>query len=438
MERTGKMAHKAVASGAIRQSPDQDEEPEEPIRIGGIGTEEPGRSADTVWRDHAGQKLNGVGTPVHGYTAQPPERRRTSALGRLRIAQVAPLYEATPPRLYGGTERIVSYLTEELVRRGHDVTLFASGDSVTAATLVPCRDMSLRLDPDPLQSPIAAHLAMLHKVRGMADDFDVIHVHLGHFQHFPLFEHSPEKTLTTTHGRLDYRDLPEALARWPGFPLASISMRQRQPLEAANWVANIYHGLPSDRFPQAKPDPAVEPYLAFLGRMSVQKRPDRAIEIARRCRMKLKIAAKLDPEDKDYFQKEIEPKIDGIDVEYVGEVDESAKRSFLANAAALLFPIDWPEPFGLVVIEAMACGVPVIAWPHGAMPEIVDEGVTGFLVSSVEEAAARVGDAGRLDRAAIRRVFETRFSVARMTDDYEATYRLLMEHRRQARLEQDA
>lgn len=354
------------------------------------------------------------------------ERRRGPVGDRLHIAQVAPLYEAVPPRLYGGTERIVSYLTEELVRRGHFVTLFASGDSATSATLVPGRDLSLRLDPDRLQSPIAAHLAMLHEVRRRADRFDVIHFHLGHFLHFPLFEHCPEKTLTTQHGRLDYRDLPGAFALWPDFPLASISLRQREPLPAANWVTNIYHGLPLDQFPATEPVPQEEPYLVFLGRISVEKRPDRAIEVAKRYGMKLKIAAKVDVDDKAYYQREIERMIDGVDVEYVGEVDEAKKRELLANATALLFPIDWPEPFGLVVIEAMAYGLPVIAWPHGSMPEVIDEGVTGFLVSSVEEAVSRIDDARRLDRRAIRRVFEERFSVERMTDGYEAIYRELI------------
>ena len=351
---------------------------------------------------------------------------------RLRIAQVAPLYEAVPPRLYGGTERIVSYLTEELVRRGHDVTLFASGDSVTSARLVSGREVSLRLDPEPLQSPIAAHLSMLDELRRCADEFDLIHFHLGHFLHFPFFEHCPEKTLTTQHGRLDYGDLPDAFARWPRFPLASISMNQREPLRSANWVANVYHGLPPDRFPATPPQPGGEPYLAFLGRISVEKRPDRAIEIARRSGMKLKIAAKVDVDDRAYYQREIESMIDGADIEYVGEVDEETKRDFLANATALLFPIDWPEPFGLVVIEAMAYGLPVIAWPHGSMPEVIDEGVSGFLVSSIEEAVARLEDVRKLDRAAIRRVFEERFSVGRMTDDYEAVYRDLRDGRLRA------
>ncbi|WP_274631411.1 glycosyltransferase family 4 protein [Arvimicrobium flavum] len=343
----------------------------------------------------------------------------------MRIAQVAPLYEAVPPRLYGGTERIVSYLTEELVRRGHDVTLFASGDSVTSAKLVAGRDLSLRLDPDPLQSAIAAHLTMLHKLREQAHSFDILHFHLGHFLHFPVFEQFSDKTLTTQHGRLDYRDLPDAFACWPTYSLNSISFSQRTPLSSANWIANVYHGLPLAKYPPTTPAPGGKPYLAFLGRISKEKRPDRAVEIARRCGMKLKIAAKVDIEDRAYFEREIERLIDGVNVEYVGEVDEAGKRDLLSNATALLFPIDWPEPFGLVVIEAMACGLPVIAWPNGSMPEIIDEGVTGFLVSSVEEAIAKVGEAALLDRNQIREVFEERFSVSRMTDCYEAIYRKL-------------
>ncbi len=271
----------------------------------------------------------------------------------MRIAQVAPLYEAVPPRLYGGTERIVSYLTEGLVRRGHQVTLFASGESVTSARLVAARPRALRLDPG-LQSVIAAHLAMLTEVRRRADEFDVIHVHLSHFIHFPVLADVAAKTVTTPHGRLDYADLPGAYACWPYFPMISISMRQRQPLAQARWVGNVYHGLPLDLYPR-RPQGSGD-YLAFLGRMSRDKRPDRAIEIARRAGMKLRIAAKIEGDDDRYFRETIKPLL-GPDVEFIGEVDEDQKVEFLSNAAALLFPIDWPEPFGLVVIEAMAFGV---------------------------------------------------------------------------------
>lgn len=349
----------------------------------------------------------------------------------MRIAQVSPLYEAVPPRLYGGTERIIANLTDGLVARGHDVTLFASADACTSARLVATREQALRLDPAPLKSPIAAHLAMLDEVRRRAADFDVIHFHLSHFLHFPLFEHMPERTVTTPHGRLDYVDLPAAYARWPNFPMISISMRQRRPLADANWVANIYHGLPIAAYQPLDPEARTDepPYLAFLGRISRDKRPDRAIEIARRSGMRLKMAAKIDDDDPGYFHDEIEPLIDGEQIEFLGEIDERGKPGFLGNATALVFPIDWPEPFGLVVIEAMAFGTPAIVWNQGAMPEIVDEGVTGFVVDSVDDAVARTGDAARLDRTAVRSAFERRFSVDRMVDDYEAAYRRLVEGR---------
>jgi glycosyltransferase involved in cell wall biosynthesis len=342
----------------------------------------------------------------------------------LRIAQVSPLFESVPPRLYGGTERIISYLTEALVARGHDVTLFASGESQTTARLVVARETALRLDPAPLKSPIAAHLAMLDEVRRRAGEFDVIHFHLSHFQHFPLFEQIAGRTVTTPHGRLDYADLPNAWRRWPAFSMISISKRQRQPLAMANWVANIQHGLPLDICaPLDESERAgEEPYLAFLGRLSRDKRPDRAIEIARKSGMRLKIAAKIDDDDPAYFRNMIEPHIDGEQIEYVGEIDEAQKPGFLGKAAALVFPIDWPEPFGLVVIEAMAFGTPVVVWNEGAMPEIVDEGVTGFVVRSIDEAVARAGEIGRLDRNAVRTTFERRFSAERMAADYEAVY----------------
>jgi len=347
----------------------------------------------------------------------------------MRIAQVAPLYEAVPPRLYGGTERIIHFLTEELVRRGHDVALFASGDSVSSATLVPSREMALRLDPNPLQSATAAHLAMLHEVRRRQAEFDVIHVHISHFVHFPVLEELAAKVVTTPHGRLDYADLPGAYDCWPDFPMISISMRQRKPLPKANWIANIYHGLPVELFPPISGEPPVNPYLAFLGRVSREKRPDRAIEIARRAGMKLKIAAKVGADDRSYFQEMIEPLLKDGDVEFVGEVNEQEKAAFLSGAEALLFPIDWPEPFGLVVIEAMAFGVPVIAWNEGAMSEIVDHGESGFIVDSVDAAVEAVAQARRLDRRRIREIFEARFSSIRMVDDYEAAYAAIAEGR---------
>jgi glycosyltransferase involved in cell wall biosynthesis len=339
----------------------------------------------------------------------------------MRIAQVAPLYEAVPPRLYGGPERVISFLTEGLVRRGHEVTLFASAESVTSARLVASRPRALRLDPG-LQSATAAHLAMLSEVRRRSGEFDVIHVHISHFIHFPVLADVAAKTVTTPHGRLDYADLPAAYACWPFFPMISISMRQRRPLERARWIGNVYHGLPQELYPR-RPHGRGD-YVVFLGRMSRAKRPDRAIEIARRTGMKLKIAAKIGDDDNRYYREEIKPLL-GSGIEFVGEVDEPAKTELLSDAAAMLFPIDWPEPFGLVVIEAMAFGVPVVAWREGAMPEIIDEGETGFVVDSIEAAVEALAKCAALDRDHVRRVFERRFSAERMVSDYEAIYREL-------------
>ncbi|RWA77215.1 glycosyltransferase family 4 protein [Mesorhizobium sp.] len=344
----------------------------------------------------------------------------------MRIAHVAPLYESVPPRFYGGTERIVFYLTEALVELGHDVTLFASGDSETSARLVPGRDQAIRLDPRPKKSEIAAHLAMLADVRERAGEFDVIHFHLSHFAHFPFFEHMAERTVTTPHGRLDYVDLAPAYKRFPRFPMISISHSQKRGLPDANWLATIHHGIPLDAYPPAYEKRAGEPYLAFLGRLSRDKRPDRAIEIARRSGLKLKLAAKIGDDDRGYFHDEIEALIDGDRIDHVGEIAEDEKAAFLGNAAGLLFPIDWPEPFGLAPIEAMACGTPVIAWNCGALPEIIDQGVTGFVVDTVEDAAAAVPALVKLDRRQVRAVFEKRFSVARMARDYLAAYARLI------------
>jgi glycosyltransferase involved in cell wall biosynthesis len=340
----------------------------------------------------------------------------------MKIAHVAPLYESVPPKFYGGTERIIAYLVDGLADLGHEVTLFASADAETRATLVPVRDQALRLDPNPLKSAIAAHLAMLDEVRSRADDFDVIHFHLSHFLHFPFFEHMPERTVTTPHGRLDYADLAGAYRRWPRFPMISISYRQRLPLSQANWIGTIHHGLPPNLYEPVQRHEATAGYLAFLGRLSRDKRPDRAIEIARRSELKLRIAAKVGEDDRAYFHDTIEPLIDGVDVEYIGEIGEAQKEEFLGNAAALLFPIDWPEPFGLVVIEAMACGTPVIAWDSGAMSEIIDEGVSGFIVRSTSEAVDAVRRLPELDRTLVRTTFEQRFSAARMVDEYAAIY----------------
>lgn len=340
----------------------------------------------------------------------------------MRIAQVAPLYESVPPKLYGGTERVVSTLTDGLVGRGHDVTLFASGESVTKAKLVPSREKALRLDSG-LQSATAAHLAMLHEIRRRADEFDIIHVHISHFIHFPVLAEITHKTVTTPHGRLDYADLPAAYACWPTFPMISISLRQRKPLQAACWVGNVYHGLPLDQYPR-RPRQSGK-YLAFLGRMSRDKRADRAIEIARGCGMPLKIAAKIEGDDNDFYNDVIKPML-GPDVEFIGEVNEEQKVDFLSRATALVFPIDWPEPFGLVAIEAMAFGVPVVAWREGALPEIIDDGKTGYVVDTIEDAVAAVRKCGLLDAEDIRSTFEARFAADRMIDDYVAIYEKLV------------
>ncbi|NUS39071.1 MAG: glycosyltransferase family 4 protein [Lysobacter sp.] len=337
----------------------------------------------------------------------------------MRIAQIAPLCEAVPPRLYGGTERIVAYLADALVAVGHDVTLFAAADARTHATLVPGRDQAIRLDPEPLKSEVAAHLSMLHEVRRRRHEFDVLHFHID-LMHFPLFEDCPERTLTTLHGRLDLKDLPDTYRRWPHFPLVSISDHQRRPLRFANWAGTVYHGLPDTLLPFA-PQPQGG-YLAFLGRISPEKRPDRAIAIARSAGLPLKIAAKIDQADRAYFHDEIKPLLVDPNVEFIGEIGDREKSAFLGNATALLFPIDWPEPFGLVMIEAMACGTPVIAWNCGSVPEVVDDGVTGRVVTSEEEAIAAVGEVAGYDRRRIREVFERRFSAGAMAAGYEALY----------------
>ncbi len=340
----------------------------------------------------------------------------------MRIAQVAPLAESVPPRFYGGTERIVSYLTEELVRQGHDVTLFASGDSLTTARLVPCVERALRLSPA-VRDPLPYHVMMLDKVARRADEFDVLHFHVD-VLHVPLVRDFASRTVTTLHGRLDLPDLKPFYSAYPDIPLVSISDDQRRPMPPVNWAATVYHGLPRDLLPFT-PEPAGG-YLAFLGRISPEKRPDRAIEIAVRTGRPLKIAAKIDKADADYWKETIEPLVAAHpNVEFVGEIDEHRKAAFLGNASALLFPIDWPEPFGLVMIEAMACGTPVIAIRRGSVPEIVDHGISGFMVDDVDEAVGAVKRLGRLDRARVRATFETRFTAERMARDYIDIYRRL-------------
>jgi glycosyltransferase involved in cell wall biosynthesis len=335
----------------------------------------------------------------------------------MRIAQVAPLYESCPPQLYGGTERVVSYLTEELVRQGHEVTLFASGDSQTEAVLqAPC-ERALRLDPQ-CKDPLPHHFISLYRLARTANAFDVIHFHTDYL-HFPLFAQHWGKTLTTLHGRLDLPDLPPLLHEFAMMPLVSISNAQRAPVPWANWYGTVYHGLPTSLYAPGCGDGG---YLAFIGRICPEKRPDWAIEIARRTGLPLTIAAKVDKVDRAYYKTRIKPLLKDPRIEFVGEIGDSDKGAFLGDAAALLFPVDWPEPFGLAVIEAMANGTPVIAFGRGSVPEIVDHGVTGFIVNDVDEAVAAIPLVKALDRIAIRRRFEERFSAARMARDYVTLY----------------
>jgi glycosyltransferase involved in cell wall biosynthesis len=333
----------------------------------------------------------------------------------MKIAQIAPLYEAVPPKYYGGTERIVAHLCDAMVALGHDVTLFSSAEAQTRAKLVAVRDQAIRLDPSQLKSDLAAHLSMLHELRTRVDEFDILHFHVDMI-HFPLFEAVSRRTITTLHGRLDLKDLAGAYTRWPQYPLVSISASQRLPLPDANWAATIHHGLAEDMY-RFSAEPRGD-YLAFLGRISPEKRPDRAIEIARRSGRQLRIAAKVDGVDRAYFQNTIKPLLADPLIEYIGEIGDDVKSDFLGNAAALLFPIDWPEPFGLVMIEAMACGTPVIAWNCGSVSEVIDNGVTGIVVDTVEEAVDAVQQLPRLNRQRIRRVFESRFSSRVMAQQY--------------------
>ena len=342
----------------------------------------------------------------------------------MRIAQIAPLAESVPPRLYGGTERVVAYLTEELVRLGHDVTLFASGDSQTSAELVPCAPRALRLAG--VQDPVPHYTLMLETVRRRAAEFDVLHFHVEHL-HLPLFQPHARKTVTTLHARLDREPLAALYRQFSDMPLVSVSHGQRLPLPHANWVATVHHGLAREICPF---NPAFHPatrggYFAFLGRVSPEKGLARAIEIARRAGARLRIAAKIDPTDTEYFDSVLKPRLGEPGIEFIGEVDEADKPAFLGNALALLFPIDWPEPFGLAMIEAMSCGTPIIAWPCGSVPEVVEDGTTGFVVDSIEAAVAALEKVPRLDRSRVRERFEERFSAARMARDYLSVYRAL-------------
>jgi len=343
------------------------------------------------------------------------------AQGTLAIAQVAPLHEAVPPKLYGGTERVVSHLTESLVAMGHDVTLFATGDSETSARLVPVVPSALRLTG--AVDPIAAHVLLLEQVASRAMDFDVIHFHCDYL-HFPVSRRLAASTLTTLHGRLDIPELVPLYKEFTDAPLVSVSDAQRAPLPWACWMATIYHGLPaSTGTVRERPGK----YLAVLGRISPEKGVDRAIEIARKVGMELRIAAKVDDADRVYFETVIRPMLDQPGIEFLGEIGEEDKDAFLGEAYALLFPVDWPEPFGLVMIEAMARGTPVIGYRRGSVPEVIDPGVTGYLVESVDEAARALEGVTALSRAGVRERFDARFTSDRMARDYVDVYRRLCE-----------
>jgi glycosyltransferase involved in cell wall biosynthesis len=345
----------------------------------------------------------------------------------VRIAQVAPLYESVPPKYYGGTERVVSYLTEALVKLGHEVTLYASGDSLTQATLRPGCKRSLRLDKTSTD-PLANHIYLAEQVFQEAADFDIVHSHIDYVA-FPLLRRMATPRVTTLHGRLDITNLVELFREFRDEPVISISRHQRLPLAWANWQATVPHGIPEDLY-SFHPTPGA--YLAFLGRVSPEKRLDRAIRIALRAGMPLKIAAKVDRPDRDYFNAKIKPLLRNRDIEFIGEIGESEKNEFLGNAYALLFPIDWPEPFGLVMIEAMACGTPVIACPCGSVPEIIDPGINGFLAKDVSEAVRAVKTVPKLTRAGCRQAFEARFSATRMARDYTAIFEMLIQSQQRA------
>src|SRR5713101_2921439 len=349
----------------------------------------------------------------------------------MRIAQVSPLYESVPPKNYGGTERIVSYLTEELVAQGHEVTLFASGDSRTKARLISPCSRSFRSNGNSSDS-VAYSLLLLEQVFRQANDFDLIHFHIDCL-HFPFCRREPCRQLTTLHGRLDLPHLLTLFREYAGMPVVSISNSQRQPLPDLNWQGTVYHGLPRNLH-TFRPNPG--DYLAFLGRICPEKGLHRAIKVAERSGMKIKIAAKIDDADFEYYESKIKPLMNRPDVEFLGEIGGKAKDDFLGHAYALLFPIDWPEPFGLVMIEAMACGTPVLAFRHGSVAEIIDHGVTGIIVDTMDEAVRMLPKALTLDRRKIRRRFEDRFTATRMAKDYLQVYRSLL--RRESPAEQAA
>jgi glycosyltransferase involved in cell wall biosynthesis len=338
----------------------------------------------------------------------------------MHIAQVAPLTEAVPPKLYGGTERVVSWLTEELIALGHEVTLFASGDSVTSARLEAMWPRALRLDGS-VRDPNALHMMMLEHVYQRAADFDLLHFHLDYYP-FSLFARQPTPFMTTLHGRLDLPEHQPVFDMFSSSPVVSISNAQRRPLPQANWVRTVHHGLPERLL---MPRPVKPSYFAFLGRIAPEKGIDRAIRIAQHCGVPLKVAAKVDGADREYFDEKIEPMIRSGNVEYIGEINDNDKSEFLSGAIALLVPIDWPEPFGLVMIEAMACGTPVIAFNRGSVPELIDDGVTGFIVEDINGAIGAVDRLGQLSREKIRQRFEERFTARRMAQDYLSAYRSL-------------
>ncbi|MFP4597850.1 MAG: glycosyltransferase family 4 protein [Persicimonas sp.] len=340
---------------------------------------------------------------------------------KLRIGLVAPLAESVPPKMYGGTERVVSYLSEALVCQGHEVTLFASADSDTSAHLVPCSPRALRLDEN-CEDPLVWHLLMLEKVYQRIDEFDILHSNV-HYLTYSAMRRLQKPLVSTMHGRMDIREYGPLYDEFGEMPLVSISYSQRRPVPAANWVQTIYHGLPEGLYTPSFGDGK---YLAFLGRISPEKRVDSAIQIAKRVGMPLKVAAKIDNNDRAYFEAEIEPMLDDGQVEFVGEIGESDKAEFLGNAAALIFMIDWPEPFGLAMIEAMACGTPVIARRRGSISEVVDHGVSGFVCEDEDEAVEALKDLDTLSRQTVRETFERRFSAGRMARDYVTAYREVM------------
>jgi len=336
----------------------------------------------------------------------------------MKIAQIPPLIESVPPRLYGGTERIASYLTEELIELGHEVTLFASGDSRTDAELVACCPEALRLAGS--HDTLACSVLQLEALRKRAREFDILHFHVEYL-HFPLVRQMGSRSVTTMHGRMDLPDYPRLFGEFRDMPLVSVSDQQRAP-QKANWVATVHHGLPRNLY---RPQDGGGGYLAFLGRMSREKRADRAIRIARRAGTELKMAAKIGVDDRPFFERAVVPLLEVPGVEFLGEIGEAEKNDFLGGARALLFPIDWPEPFGLAMIEAMACGTPVIAWRSGATSEVVEDGVTGFIVDSIDDAVAAIDRVGSLSRARVRSRFEERFTAERMAQEYVAVYEYL-------------